>query len=193
MEQPKPKEPTPPPVVEPEPEPEPIPEAPTPVDSEVPNLEEIPNANINNEQEETEKTDKEKESTPEAKETEETDKLTTNDNNESNQENAKDDEETKPVEVIVEKTEEELALERQLADVQKQLAALSSLPSTIQSTLDAVTKQLADILPTFKLQQEQPRKLSGSVTREISLEKITEEGIFLFLFNSVANKLYRYF
>ncbi|XP_030372141.1 uncharacterized abhydrolase domain-containing protein DDB_G0269086 isoform X2 [Scaptodrosophila lebanonensis] len=55
----------------------------------------------------------------------------------------------------VAKTEEELALEKQLADVQKQLAALSSLPSTIQSTLDAVTRQLADLLPTLKLQQQQ--------------------------------------
>ncbi|XP_001353877.3 proteoglycan 4 isoform X4 [Drosophila pseudoobscura] len=59
-----------------------------------------------------------------------------------------------PVPVTPPKTEEEQALERQLADVQKQLAALSTLPSTIQSTLDAVTKQLADLLPTFKLQQQ---------------------------------------
>ncbi|KAM7358408.1 Z band alternatively spliced PDZ-motif protein 67 isoform 3-T3 [Cochliomyia hominivorax] len=169
------KEPTPPlAVVEPQPEPEPEPEPPTPMDSEVPNLEEIPiMANEN----ENEKTDKEKESTPETKEIEETVTATTNEtNNESVPEKSKTEgegEEDKPT-IEVEKTEEELALERQLADVQKQLAALSSLPSTIQSTLDAVTKQLADILPTFKLQQEQPRKLSGSVTREISLEKITE-------------------
>ncbi|KAM8709639.1 hypothetical protein ACLKA7_016449 [Drosophila subpalustris] len=56
------------------------------------------------------------------------------------------------------KTDEELALEKQLSDVQKQLAALSSLPSTIQSTLDAVTKQLAELLPTFKLQQQQQQQ-----------------------------------
>lgn len=56
------------------------------------------------------------------------------------------------------KTDEELALEKQLADVQKQLAALSTLPSTIQSTLDAVTKQLAELLPTFKLQQQQQQQ-----------------------------------
>ncbi|XP_065360513.1 uncharacterized protein Zasp67 [Calliphora vicina] len=165
-----PKEPTPPPVVEPEPEPEPEPEAPTPVDTEVPNLEETTgNTDESNEHEETEKTDKEKESTPETKETAETDKIASDEPTV----NINEADESKP-EIVIEKTEEELALERQLADVQKQLAALSSLPSTIQSTLDVVTKQLADILPTFKLQQEQPRKLSGSVPREISLEKICE-------------------
>lgn len=51
-----------------------------------------------------------------------------------------------------EKTEEELQLEQQLAQVQQQLLALANLPSTIQSTLDAVTKQLSELLPTFKLQ-----------------------------------------
>lgn len=50
------------------------------------------------------------------------------------------------------RSEEELALEQQLKDVQKQLMALSSLPSTIQATLDAVTKQLAELVPTFRLQ-----------------------------------------
>ncbi|XP_053956555.1 fibrous sheath CABYR-binding protein isoform X2 [Anastrepha ludens] len=78
-----------------------------------------------------------------------------------------------------EKTEEELALERQLADVQRQLAALSSLPSTIQATLDSVTKQLATLLPAFQLQTvtTQPQRLDTSVaaeTRSISLEKIEE-------------------
>ncbi|TMW47395.1 hypothetical protein DOY81_007525 [Sarcophaga bullata] len=175
-----PKEPTPPPVVqsEPEPEPEPEPEAPTPVDSEVPNLEETKTSEpkqAEQEEQEAEKTDKEKESTTEIKEIE--------DKNQNNADETKVDEEGKPEvekseevqpEPVIEKTEEELALERQLADVQKQLAALSNLPSTIQSTLDAVTKQLADILPTFKLQQEQPRRLSGSVAREINLEDISE-------------------
>ncbi|XP_037810182.1 translation initiation factor IF-2 isoform X2 [Lucilia sericata] len=175
-----PKEPTPPPVVEPEPEPEPEPEAPTPVDTEVPNLEETSTNNNEKPQqleEEAEKTDKEKETIPEAKEIEETDKATNEEEtSESTPANANEEKEETKSEAVIEKTEEELALERQLADVQKQLAALSSLPSTIQSTLDAVTKQLADILPTFKLQQEQPRKLSGSVAREISLEKISENA-----------------
>ncbi|XP_054733681.1 titin-like [Anastrepha obliqua] len=78
-----------------------------------------------------------------------------------------------------EKTEEELALERQLADVQRQLAALSSLPSTIQATLDSVTKQLATLLPAFQLQTvtTQAQRVDTSVaaeTRSISLEKIEE-------------------
>ncbi|XP_037047059.1 uncharacterized protein LOC119081915 isoform X2 [Bradysia coprophila] len=48
------------------------------------------------------------------------------------------------------KTEEEILIEKQLAEVQRQLLALSSLPSTIQATLDAVTKQLAELMPTLK-------------------------------------------
>ncbi|XP_036335876.1 titin-like [Rhagoletis pomonella] len=82
-----------------------------------------------------------------------------------------------------EKTEEELALERQLADVQRQLAALSSLPSTIQATLDAVTKQLAALLPAFQLQTAiaEPQRVDADApaaaeTRAINLEKI-EEGV----------------
>ncbi|XP_018793530.1 PREDICTED: RE1-silencing transcription factor isoform X3 [Bactrocera latifrons] len=79
-----------------------------------------------------------------------------------------------------EKTEEELALERQLADVQRQLAALSSLPSTIQSTLDAVTKQLATLLPAFQLQpgvQPSPAPVPAlAETRSINLEKIDEDA-----------------
>lgn len=51
----------------------------------------------------------------------------------------------------IQRSEEELALEQQLNDVQKQLVALASLPSTIQATLDAVTRQLAELLPTFQL------------------------------------------
>ena len=55
---------------------------------------------------------------------------------------------------LPEKTDEELLLENQLlADVQKQLMALATLPSTIQATLEAVTKQLADLVPALKLQQ----------------------------------------
>lgn len=146
-----------------------------PADSEVPNLEETPTtaadavnadaaiaeADVNEE----EKTDKEKETTPEIEEQNE------NENNVAATE-AKDEEKVKaatPPEEVP-KTEEELALERQLADVQKQLQALSSLPSTIQSTLDAVTRQLAELLPTFKLQQEVPKE----EPREINLECIEE-------------------
>ncbi|KAL7734706.1 hypothetical protein ACLKA6_010996 [Drosophila palustris] len=73
------------------------------------------------------------------------------------------------------KTDEELALEKQLSDVQKQLAALSSLPSTIQSTLDAVTKQLAELLPTFKLQQQQQQQQQQLPLPQID-EKDEKEG-----------------
>ncbi|XP_070136027.1 fibrous sheath CABYR-binding protein isoform X4 [Drosophila bipectinata] len=123
-------------------------EEPLPTDSEVPNLEQLP------EDEQPEKADALKEVSeaeaeaealeapePGEPETEATEAAPTG---------------SPPAAATPPKTEEEMALERQLADVQKQLAALSSLPSTIQSTLDAVTKQLADLLPTFKLQQQQP-------------------------------------
>lgn len=51
------------------------------------------------------------------------------------------------------KSEEEQMLEKQLSDVQKQLLALSTLPLTIQATLDAVTKQLAQLMPALQHQQ----------------------------------------
>lgn len=41
-------------------------------------------------------------------------------------------------------------LEKQLADVQKQLLALSNLPQAIQATLDAVTSELAKIVPVIQ-------------------------------------------
>lgn len=39
-----------------------------------------------------------------------------------------------------------MTLEEQLRAVQKQLQALSQLPSAVQLTLDAVSRQLADIV-----------------------------------------------
>lgn len=56
-------------------------------------------------------------------------------------------------EVAPVKSEEEQIIERQLADVQRQLLALSTLPLTIQATLDAVTKQLAELVPALRHQQ----------------------------------------
>lgn len=41
-------------------------------------------------------------------------------------------------------------LEKQLADVQRQLLALSNLPQAIQATLDAVTSELAKIVPVIQ-------------------------------------------
>lgn len=57
--------------------------------------------------------------------------------------------------LVGEETGEQLAgipseLEKQLADVQKQLLALSNLPQAIQATLDAVTNELAKIVPVIK-------------------------------------------
>lgn len=69
------------------------------------------------------------------------------------------------------KTEEELALEKQLQEVQRQLLALSTLPSTIQATLDSVTKQLAELLPAFKLQKENKLKAPSPPKIEETLEE----------------------
>lgn len=127
-------------------------EEPLPTDSEVPNLEQLP------EDEQPEKADALKEvaeAEAEAEAEADAEALEAPEPGEPGTE-ATEDAPTPPAAATPPKTEEEMALERQLADVQKQLAALSSLPSTIQSTLDAVTKQLADLLPTFKLQQQQP-------------------------------------
>lgn len=57
--------------------------------------------------------------------------------------------------LVGEEAEEQLAgipseLEKQLADVQKQLLALSNLPQAIQATLDAVTNEIAKIVPVIK-------------------------------------------
>lgn len=134
-------------------------EEPLPTDSEVPNLEQLPdNGNGNGDgdelpEEQLEKADATKDEPGEQQEEQEREEK------EGEQaETAVEPNEREPeaaTVVAVAKTDEELALEKQLADVQKQLAALSSLPSTIQSTLDAVTKQLAELLPTFKLQQQE--------------------------------------
>lgn len=60
------------------------------------------------------------------------------------------------------------ALERQLADVQKQLEALSHLPSTIQATLEAVTKQIAEIIPAFKIRTSVD--ITGSLNGDSSVD-----------------------
>lgn len=65
--------------------------------------------------------------------------------------------EIQSAELSITKTDEELLIEKQLSDVQKQLLALSTLPLTIQATLDAVTKQLAELMPALKHQQTMER------------------------------------
>ena len=65
-------------------------------------------------------------------------------------------------------------LEKQLADVQKQLLALSNLPQAIQATLDAVTHELAKIVQVASKQASVDRDYrSKSPSRDIE-EQATE-------------------
>ncbi|XP_017015847.3 fibrous sheath CABYR-binding protein isoform X2 [Drosophila takahashii] len=149
---------------EPEPEKD---EEPLPTDSEVPNLEQLPESELPDEQ--PEKADVPKE----VCEAEEVQVPTEPDSPGASEAS----EATPPAEPSTSpKSEEELALERQLADVQRQLAALSSLPSTIQSTLDAVTKQLAELVPTFKLQQQQEQEKLSPEAQLPQIDERAEEG-----------------
>lgn len=86
------------------------------------------------------------------------------------------DEETaeETVEPIRIKSEEEQMLEKQLSDVQKQLLALSTLPLTIQATLDAVTKQLAQLMPALNQQQLQT---NDTEITALAAPIITNEGM----------------
>lgn len=70
------------------------------------------------------------------------------------------------------KSPEDEILEKRLAEVQNQLAALSSLPSTIQATLEAVSRQLAELMPAFKIRTS--IDISGCMNDDSSL-KMTEE------------------
>ncbi|KAI9588220.1 calponin homology domain-containing protein DDB_G0272472 isoform X2 [Glossina fuscipes] len=177
-----------------EPEPEPEPEIPTPVDSEIPNLEEMltnienaPEENQVERAEDVEKSDEEKEFVAETKDDLEDEQIAVAENacDTLNLDvTASDGVESEICQESssAKKSEQELELERQLADVQKQLAALSNLPSTIQATLDAVSRQLTDLLPAIRLQQESHqleqkvshRSGAEGETRAINLEKIDE-------------------
>lgn len=66
------------------------------------------------------------------------------------------------------KSLDDILLERQLAEVQQQLVALSTLPHTIQATLDAVTKQISEILPNFKLRTS--FSISANITDESKIK-----------------------
>ncbi|XP_044266674.1 calponin homology domain-containing protein DDB_G0272472-like isoform X2 [Tribolium madens] len=75
----------------------------------------------------------------------------------------------------------EKVLEEKLAEVQKQLQALAQLPSTIQSTIDAVTKQLATIVHiTTSSVAESEDKAMSEVNSEFEDDKaeqaVTEES-----------------
>lgn len=67
---------------------------------------------------------------------------------------------------------EDAQLEKQLLDVQNQLAALSSLPSTIQTLLESVSRQLNEILPAFKSRAS--IDISGSINDDSTL-RISEK------------------
>lgn len=53
-------------------------------------------------------------------------------------------------------------LGKQLADVQQQLQALSHLPSTIQATLETITKQIAEIMPALQMRASIDLGINGS-------------------------------
>ncbi|KAH8415595.1 hypothetical protein KR222_006005 [Zaprionus bogoriensis] len=166
------KEATPPKQATPEQEVEVEEEEPLPTDSEVPNLEQLPDngSNDNLPEEQLEKADASKDENEEQRTPSEAEAEPAEAEAAAEPAAVEPNERQPEATTTVAKTEEELALEKQLADVQKQLAALSSLPSTIQSTLDAVTKQLAELLPTFKLQQQQQQQIN-----EPQLETLEEQ------------------
>lgn len=80
-------------------------------------------------------------------------------------------------------------LEKQLADVQKQLLALSNLPQAIQATLDAVTTELAKIVPVIlevsskqasvdrDYRSKSPSRDIESQTEMMVIEETVEESI----------------
>lgn len=151
----------------PEPEPEPEPEEPV-EDSEIPNLE----GNVD-------AAELEREVVPEHE-------LVVVVEEPAPEEPSVADEEFNPLSDITEeptnieeptqnKTEEDTVLEKQLQEVQRQLLALSTLPSTIQATLDSVTKQLAELLPAFKLQNVEFQNLENLKIASPKLEEVQVE------------------
>lgn len=78
------------------------------------------------------------------------------------------------------KNPEDELLEQRLAEVQNQLAALSTLPTTIQATLESVSRQLAELMPAFRIRTS--IDISGcmnddsnmKLTEEINIEKETK-------------------
>lgn len=85
---------------------------------------------------------------------------TENNNNEINELEVNEEK----VEECVQKTEEEIFLEKQLKEVQSQLLALSNLPQTIQAALNEVTLKLSNIVP--QIAQVKEKKITPEVTPE---------------------------
>ncbi|XP_055849004.1 stage VI sporulation protein D isoform X2 [Episyrphus balteatus] len=164
-----PKEKTPPPEVEEEP----------PTDTEVPNLEPTNEAGSQEEPSTEAKAESEGDKPAEETDTKGEEVEDAKDETTANEKRAFEsvDREARSPSVsgsLREKTEEELQLEQQLANVQQQLLALANLPSTIQSTLDAVTKQLSELLPTFKLQPKLVKEATPEITVEVQQEERKE-------------------
>lgn len=73
----------------------------------------------------------------------------------------------------------EKLLEEKLVEVQKQLQALAQLPSTIQSTIDAVTKQLATIVhisrsSVAESEDKEMSEVNSEVDNDIAEQTVTE-------------------
>lgn len=128
-------------------------------DSEVPDLEECNASELNACVEQQIIENKEKE--------------TATENNEGSENEKTENKESETVEATSPAKEtvpsgEETQLEKQLLDVQNQLAALSNLPSTIQTMLESVSRQLNEIMPAFKLRTS--IDISSSINEDSTLQ-----------------------
>lgn len=76
----------------------------------------------------------------------------------------------------VPKTDEEIYLEKQLADVQQQLMALSNLPLTIQAALDEVTRKLSSIVPAISQVKDRKNSRELVAVPTVEEEQQTQEN-----------------
>lgn len=67
-------------------------------------------------------------------------------------------------------------LGKQLADVRQQLEALSHLPSTIQATLETITKQIAEIMPALQMRASVDLSASGDDTMALVAAKYKQDN-----------------
>lgn len=79
--------------------------------------------------------------------------------------------EYRPISEIRVDDESSMTLEEQLRAVQKQLEALAHLPSAIQLTLDAVSKQLADIVGTKEEENVDNEDMKGEEGPEEKMDE----------------------
>lgn len=89
-------------------------------------------------------------------------------------------------------SESSINIEEQLAEVQKQLQALSQLPSTIQETLDVVSQQLAKIMSKNASQQKSEKNSEvenlncGSEDENLSNPDVIKGELHSFIINICA-------